>query len=348
MKSKVVNYVRTIQQNGNGRNLFEQSLLSAYEMYRSVKKKIKGVDDPTYSRMYLKSRNFKRNLEGKKFRFVTIDQDSIWSMELIKTFPRQYDLVVGVPRSGMLIASIIALKLGKGLTTPELLREGKFWHSSFVNEKSSLDEVKHVLLVDDAVDTGRAMSGAMDLIRPVSKHIAVTKASLIVREESRPMVDLYHKVIAPPRVYEWNILHRKIASYWGHGILAVDMDGVLCADCPQWIDQDEELYLDWIKTAKPYLIPAFEIDAIVTSRLEKYRQETERWLEEHDVKYKKLFMWKIGDKSERNGKFARHKIDELLQLKPDMYWESTWDQSQKIWAETKIPTLCIDEMTLLC
>ena len=161
------------------------------------------------------------------------------------------------------------------------------------------------------------------------------------------MVDLYHKVIAPPRVYEWNILHRKIASYWGHGILAVDMDGVLCANCPQGADDDEELYLEWIRTARPYLIPAFEVDVIVTCRLEKYRQQTEQWLKEHKVKYKKLCMWNIPRKSERQGNFARFKINELLQLKPDMFWESAWAQSEKIWEETKIPTLCIDEMTLL-
>jgi len=347
MKSRVIRYVRKIQQNGSGRNLFERSLLSAYDNYRGLKKKLKRIEDPAYSRMYLKSRNLKRNLEGKKFNFVTIDQASIWTTEWIKTFPRQYDLIVGVPRSGMLIASIIALKLGKALATPELLRQGKFWHSSFIQGKLSLEEINHVLVVDDSVDTGRAMSRAMESIQSASEGITVTKASLIVRKEAKPMVDLYHKVISPPSVFEWNILHRKIASYWGNGVLAVDMDGVLCADCPEGVDHDEELYLEWIKTAKPYLIPAFEIDAIVTSRLEKYRQETGAWLEQNNVKYKNLYMWKIGDKSERNGNFARHKIDELLQLKPDMYWESTWDQSQKIWAETKIPTLCIDEMTLL-
>ena len=134
MKTTVVNCIRKIQSNGDGRNLFERSLLSTYYMYRGFRRKLRGIEDPTYSRLYLKSRNLKRNLRGKKFKFVTIDQASIWTMEWIKTFPRQYDLVVGVPRSGMLIASIIALKLGKGLTTPELLQEGKCWHSSFVND----------------------------------------------------------------------------------------------------------------------------------------------------------------------------------------------------------------------
>jgi orotate phosphoribosyltransferase len=326
---------------------FDRSLLAAYERYRLLKTRMAGIEHPIYSRLYLKSRHLKRNLEGAKFRFVTVDQASIWTMEWIKTFPARYDLIVGVPRSGMLIASIIALKLGKGLTTPELLRQGEYWHSSFNRGNLPIGDVRSALLVDDSMDTGRAMSRAMDVIRPVSRDFSVTKGALIVRQEARSMVDLHHKVVAPPRVFEWNILHRKIASYWGHGRLAVDMDGVLCADCPPGVDDDEELYVNWLRNARPYLIPAFEIDAIVTSRLEKYRAQTERWLAEHNVRYRTLYMWDVPTKSERQGRFARHKIDVLLRMKPDMYWESTWAQSQKIWQETKIPTLCIDEMALL-
>jgi len=347
MKKLLVNYVREIQQSSDNRNLIDRSVLSAYNRYRGFKKKLRGADEPAYNRLYLKSRNLKRNLNGTRFKFVSIDQASIWTLEWIKSFPKQYDLIVGVPRSGMLIASIIALKLGKGLTTPELLQRNEFWHSSFINEKLSFDEIKRVLVVDDSVDTGRTTANAMSRIQSMSGDIQITTASLVVRDEAISYVDLYHKIIAPPRVFEWNILHRKIASYWGHGVLAIDLDGVLCEDCPQGVDNDEKLYLDWIRNAKPYLIPAFEVDAIVTNRLEMYRQETEQWLKENNVKYKTLRMWNVPKKSDRNGNFASYKIDELSRLKPDMFWESNWSQSQEIWAETKIPTLCIKEMTLL-
>ena len=347
MKRKLANHMKKIQGSGKKHGLVNRIFLSTYAKYQRWKRALKGLDDPSYNRLYLKSRYLKRNLEGKQFSFVTVDQTTIWTTEWIKTFPAQYDLIVGIPRSGMLIASIIALKLGKGLTTPELFREGKFWHSNHIKDRLAWDEIKHVLLVDDAVDTGRSMSAAMDSIRSAGHDTIVTKASLIVHKKTLSTVDLYHKVVAHPCAYEWNILHRKIASYWGHGVLAVDMDGVLCSDCPPGVDQDELRYVKWINSARPYLVPSFEIDSIVTNRLEKYREATENWLREHNVKYKELHMWNIPDKSDRNGEFAKHKIEELLRLKPDMYWESSWAQSQKIWAKTKIPTLCIDEMTLL-
>lgn len=347
MKKLAINYIRKAQGKSSGRTFLDQLLLSFYAKYRGFKRSLRQVENPAYGQLYLKSRNLSRNLSGKNFKFVSIHDATVWTAEWIKTFPVQYDLVIGIPRSGMLVASIVALKLGKGLTTPELFRDGKFWNSSFRNDRMSIDKVKRVILIDDSVDKGRAMSDALDLILSMNDDIAVTKAALIVRQEVESMVDLFHKVIAPPRLYEWSILHRKIASYWEHGILASDMDGVLCEDCPADVDHDEVLYLDWIRSAKPYFIPIFEIDAIVTSRLEKYRPETEEWLRLHKVKYKTLHMWNISSKKERNGKFARYKIEELTRIKPDMFWESSWPQSQSIWDETRIPTLCIDEMTLL-
>lgn len=347
MRKKLIDSIKRIQSTAEGRSLADRLLLSAYSSYRRAKAKFVATDDPFYSRVYLRTRGLKRNMAGKKFKFVSVDQASLWTLDWVKTFPSRYDLIVGVPRSGMFVASLIALKLGKGLATPELLRKGQYWHSSVVDERIQLDDDCHVLLVDDAIHSGNSMSAAVDMIRSGNPKIKISRASLIVHDESRSKVDLYHKVIEPPRVYEWNILHRKIASQFGGGVLAVDMDGVLCADCPPGVDADEKLYLEWISNARPYLIPAFEIDAIVTSRLERYRQQTEAWLKRHNVRYKELFMWDIPSKAERQGKFGRYKVDALLRVKPDMYWESAWAHSQKIWDETRIPTLCIDEMTLL-
>lgn len=347
MRKTIVRKVRNAQSKAEERNLWDKLLVDAHDRYQGFKDWFKNSDSSRISEVYLKTRNLKRNLKGHKLKFVTVDHATIWTQEWVRTFPRQYDLIVGVPRSGMLVASIVALKLGKGLTTPDHLQQGKYWHSKRVKEKLSLDRTNHALVVDDAIDSGRAMARAIDTIRACNSEIKISRASLIVREDSKSMVDLYYKIIEPPRTYEWNILHRKIASHFGHGRLAVDMDGVICANCPGETDHDEVAYLEWLSNVRPYLIPAFEIDDIVTCRLEKYRQQTEAWLTKHGVRYKELHMWDLPSKSERRGRFARHKIDNLLLIKPDMFWESNWDQSQSIWSETRIPTLCIDSMTLL-
>ena len=347
MKKTIIKRIRNAQGTAEDRSVWDEILISMYYRFQRLRDKFKNSDSEHVSKVFLRTRNLKRNLKGKKVKFVTVDQASIWTLEWIQTLPRRYDLIVGVPRSGMFVASLMALKLGKGLTTPDLLQQGKYWHSGQVKEKLALDGTNHVLIVDDSMDSGRSMARAVDAIRAVNDEIEISRACLVIREEVRNKVDLYHKIIAPPRTFEWNILHRKISSHFGHGRLAVDMDGVLCADCPAGSDDDEQVYLDWLSNARPYLIPAFEIDAIVTCRLEKYRQQTEEWLRKQNVRYKELHMWDVPSKSYRRGRFARHKVDKLLHIKPDMFWESNWDQSRTIWNETRIPTLCIEEMTLL-
>lgn len=347
MRKKLLQYINEARNRGTETGFFGRLLVAAHERYRSIKVRLKTTDNPHASRAFLKARRLKRRLKGKEFNFVSVEQASEWTLDWVRELPERYDVVVGVPRSGMFIASLIALKLGRALTTPDLLARGEYWHSRVVKDKLPLEAIRHVLLVDDSMDSGRAMSRAEEQLRALPGNIRVSKACLIVRSDKKHDVDLYYKLLEPPRVFEWNILHRKIASYFGHGVLAVDMDGVLCADCPPGIDEDEPRYLEWLEAARPYLIPAFEIDAIITCRLEKYRPQTVEWLEKHEVRYKELCMWGVESKADRQGKFAHHKINELLRIKPDMYWESTAIQSEKIWNETRIPTLCIDEMVLL-
>jgi adenine/guanine phosphoribosyltransferase-like PRPP-binding protein len=39
--------------------------------------------------------------------------------EWVKTFDIQYDLIIGIPRSGLLVGCMIATKLAKPLATPD-------------------------------------------------------------------------------------------------------------------------------------------------------------------------------------------------------------------------------------
>ena len=272
-----------------------------------------------------------------KYTLVTLDELVTWTGEWIKTFPHNYDIIVGIPRSGLLVANLIAVKLGKPLTTPELLDKNRYWMSQ--RPKNSI-EVKRILLVDDAIYLGDSVEKNRQLVASINSDFSVTTASLIVDDASKNMVDLYYKAIPFPNMFEWNIMHVK------RGKLACDMDGVICEECSPAIDSDEEQYRNWIKNARPYLIPAFEIDIIISNRLEKYRAITEEWLAGHGVRYKELLLWDIESKDEREGKWAQNKIAHVLKTAPDIVWESSLGQASDIWNATRIPTLCIDEMIL--
>jgi len=327
------------------RNPMESGIVSAYYLlsgaYRRADDFLAGIKGRRASRLYLSARSAKRRIFGGKiggkYNFITLDELVLWASEWIKKLPDSYDLVVGVPRSGLLVAGVIALKLGRPLTTPDLFAEGRTWDSQLIGDARG---IKKVLLVDDSIRSGRTMREQLEKVRSAKEGIDVTTAALIATDETKGMVDLHCKIVTLPRLFEWNLLHYK------QGRLFSDLDGVICENCPGGVDIDEKAYVEWIKNARPYLIPAFEIDAIISSRLEKYRPETERWLASHGVKYGRLVMWDLADKGERKGAHAQFKADQLLRNKPDMFWESSLPESEHIWKKTKIPTVCFDEMYL--
>lgn len=320
------------------KNVLENISMITYDVYKKMQNFLEKSNNKTASRLYLQSKYLKRKFTGTELTFVTVDELVIWTTEWLKSFQDRYDIIVGIPRSGLLVANIIGLKLGIPVTTPELFINGIYWKSNLIPEK---EEYTKILLIDDSIFSGKSIEDNMLILNQSRKDIIITKAALMVTNESKSLVDLHYKMVPYPRLFEWNLLHAS------KGKLASDMDGVICEKCPPGVDRDEELYIKWIKNAKPYLIPAFEIDLIVSNRLEKYRADTEKWLTRHGVRYKELVLWNLQYKQERNGKFAQHKIEVILQYKPDMVWESSFHESKQIFRVTRIPTLCVDEMMLM-
>lgn len=74
----------------------------------------------------------------------------------VSTFPEDLDLIVGLPRSGLLVANLIALYLNKDLTDLEGFLEGRVLSTGPRCRKDPfvMDKVKKVLIVDDSVSSG--------------------------------------------------------------------------------------------------------------------------------------------------------------------------------------------------
>jgi adenine/guanine phosphoribosyltransferase-like PRPP-binding protein len=308
------------------------------DLLKKIGGKISKNENLFVSTMYLEARQLKRSISGSRFNFVSVEDLMLWTENFIKTIPSSsFDVIVGIPRSGLLVANIIALKLGKPLTTPEHFIKQEVWKSKLMPDKS----FKNVLLVDDSVTSGVTLQSHLKNLQSLGNGFNIKTAAIITTEIAKAKVDFYYKILEHPRVFEWNLLHSK------KGKTASDLDGVICENCPPYVDADEEKYLSWLRNAKPYLIPNFELDAIVSSRLNKYRSITEEWLAKHGVKYSKLFLWDLPSKSERKGKHAQNKVEILLKIKPNSFWESSEWEAREIFRKTRIPTLCIDEMILL-
>jgi uncharacterized HAD superfamily protein/adenine/guanine phosphoribosyltransferase-like PRPP-binding protein len=284
----------------------------------------------------------KPSLLGSSYDFFTLRQLVDWTIEWTKRLPRNCDVIVGIPRSGLMVASIIACKMGKPLSTPDKMLQNGFWLPT-KDKTIEKGNVKNVLLVDDATGRGETMQLFYEQLKNAfGNKINIIKASLLVEKRATNKVDLYYKVLTKGAFFEWNLAHCERKP------LGVDIDGVLCEEPPPEVDANEGKYVAWISNAKPNLIPTYTIEVIVTNRLEKYRAITEDWLKRHNVKYKHLIMLNLPSKRLRTPEnMIQNKVNAIRQFDLYWFWESNWTEAQAIYKTCRIPVLCTDKMILI-
>jgi uncharacterized HAD superfamily protein/hypoxanthine phosphoribosyltransferase len=213
--------------------------------------------------------------------------------------PEDIDLIVGIPRSGMLVANIIALNLN--LKFCELnhfindipLQHGQQRRSRYANLLKPSD-ARHVLIVDDSISSGESINTVRAKIEMMHFKPKLTYCSIYVTPNMTTRTDIYLEIVKHPRFFEWNLMHRESLSE-----CCVDLDGILCVDPTEAQNNDGPAYLKFLANATPLVLPSYPIGHIVTSRLEKYRKETEQWLAAHGVIYNKLHMLDLPDAETR-------------------------------------------------
>ncbi len=212
--------------------------------------------------------------------------------------PGDIDLVVGIPRSGVLAASLIALHTNLKLTALDSFMQNSplltgHTRTARVFELANPHEATHILLVDDSASTGGSMHAAVKVIKSsgYSGRITTCVADLAPGWTG---IDVHFEVVPHSRIFEWNMMHRDFLAE-----CCVDLDGVLCRDPTHDENDDGPRYRHFLETATPMLVPSYKIGRIVTSRLEKYRPQTTQWLQRHGVEYASLDMLDLPDAETR-------------------------------------------------
>lgn len=266
------------------------------------------------------------------------------STECASKIPNDVDLVVGIPRSGMLVASIIALKQNLPLTDlysflrNDDLKKGStrtYKHAELVKPR----DAKKILLVDDSISSAKSMRAADEQVRAIYGGQVLTMA-VFAERHNRHHVDMYLELVEQPRVFEWNVMHHPFLAQ-----ACLDIDGVLCVDPTNEENDDGPKYRDFLSCTRPLFIPSVKVAHLVTSRLEKYRAETEEWLERNGVQYGTLHMLDLPTAEERRRLNIHHKFKaEVYANQPltRLFVESEVRQAVEIMKLSRKPVYCIE------
>ena len=264
-------------------------------------------------------------------------RENLWKI------PHDIDLVVGIPRSGMIPASMVALYFNIKFTDIDSFIDGRLL--SIGTSRADLmkeRDIKKVLVVDDSVGHGNSMKKAKERLAPLTSQYEFLYFSPIVTEFCTDVVDIYGETTGTDRIFEWNLFHHRFIES-----ACVDIDGVLNVD-PE-IDDDGPVYSNYIANATPLFLPTATIDTLITCRLEKYREITEKWLKDHNISYNHLVMLDLPDKEARVewNKHGEWKGEFYKKNNHILFIESSLSQAEKIARIAQKDVYCVETNTMI-
>lgn len=258
---------------------------------------------------------------------------------------RDVDLVVGIPRSGLLVSNLLCLYLDRPMTDVDGLAAGRVMGTGYrYDGDERFEDVEKAVVVDDSVDTGRQMGTTRERLADLDLPFEVEYAAVYVTSGGHRYVDHYGEVVHKPRIFEWNLMHHPMISDF-----CVDIDGVLCRDPTRLENDDGENYREFLETVDPLVVPSEPIGWLVTCRLEKYRDATEAWLERHGIEYENLVMMDYPSKEarQRAANHAGYKAEVYRETGADLFVESSARQAAAICEETGKPVFSYEENEML-
>ena len=283
-------------------------------------------------------------------KYITINDLSETIRKNIWKIPRDIDFIIGVPRSGMLAASIISSFLNVPLIDVNSFLAGlEPWGGNRVSYfNANHIKTNKVLVMDDTVSYGTSMTNVKNLINNSGKNFEFVYCAVYLEGPGGHVLDLYLEDVRKYTdgftkivFYEWNILQHNER----HTLeFLFDIDGVLCLDPPD--ERNENEYLSYIENAVPLFIPRSKIGGIVTYRLSKNREKTAEWLRKNNVRYNDLFMFEAQSWEERRtsgitpemfkGKIYKNKREFSLFIESDDY------QARRICEISGKPVYCVE------
>jgi orotate phosphoribosyltransferase len=254
-------------------------------------------------------------------------------------FCQGVDAIVGIPRSGLLAASILALHTNLPLADLNGFCEGRLLSAGRRGKQFHANAVHRVLVLDDSLYAGYEMERARRIIAASRVKCEVVFGVVYCAPGKESLVDKFGEVCDVPRIFEWNLMH--------HPVLAeacVDIDGVLCRDPFNTENDDGPRYREFLRTVDPRCRPSVKINTLVTCRLEKYRDLTENWLCLAGIEYDRLVMLDLPDLHARR-RWSRHgeyKAEVFAASSAKLFIESDYSQAKIIADSSLKPVFCVD------
>lgn len=209
----------------------------------------------------------------------------------------EFTAVIGVPRSGLIPAAVLALCRNVPMFSLEDVTGAERHGSWSLRRRPTGPGHGPTLVVDDTVWDVNTIS----LLRETLAYLP-NLCFAAFATSGAVAVDFHcHNFGREPLLTEWTVFHCEFNRF-----VLTDLDGVLCEDWPH-LGEDgvyAERYANHLANAACLVRPSFKLGGIVTSRLVKYREATERWLARNNISYEQLVMCPAETPTQRAAQYG--------------------------------------------
>jgi orotate phosphoribosyltransferase len=219
------------------------------------------------------------------------------ALELAGKLPADTTGIIGIARTGMVPAALIAAHLHLPLGEVEtFIRSGGLWLGHGVRYPYGEPAAGPLAIIDDGVSVrGTAMRTARNRLRLAFPGRQFVTAACFVPNRNT-WIDYWAESVEERDCrLQWQLLNNDLVGQY-----MVDFDGVLCHDPPHGETDDEARWTAIFRDARPLYLPRWKpVGAIVTCRLEKYRDISQQWLRRQRAQYAQLIMCPAGSVAQR-------------------------------------------------
>ena len=263
-------------------------------------------------------------------------------LEWSRRLPDEIDLVVGIPRSGLLVANLLALAMNVPFTDVEGLVAGRLLSGGDRLGRNNLlsqdDRVLRILVVDDSVWSGGQMARARTRIAEAHLRHHIAYGAVYVVPDGACLVDTYHSKVPVPRAFEWNILH--------HPALAkscVSLEGTILP-----ATQSQPTDAVRLRRVRPQFRPTQNIGCLVALQPEASRPALTAWLGEHGIRHDTLALITpptVSGRSEDD--VLREKTALYRSSRAWIYIEASGGAAARLARSARRPVYCFETREML-
>ena len=128
-------------------------------------------------------------------------------LKRLSILPRDFDLIVGVPRSGMLPANLLALYLNRPYTDLQSFLNGHIYKAGERGQFFDIKSFRKVLVVDDSVSSGSAMDKVKASLEAIKDEFDFSYCAIYMVPGKEKTVDYFFESVPLPRYFQWNIMN---------------------------------------------------------------------------------------------------------------------------------------------